>query len=112
MRSRLFLGLGSVVVALAASACAAPEKESRYPARKEGCDVAVFPENPSMPTDNIGPVSSTCSEDTKNEDCLRTLKDEACKLGADVVWGVSDVPSSVLGKKRFAGRAAHTKAAK
>jgi len=114
VRSRLPLALAPVLVALAASGCAAPEKDSRhrYATRKEGCDVTVFPENPSMPTDNIGPVQSTCSEDTKNEDCLRTLKDEACKLGADVVWGVSDVPSNVLGKKRFAGRAAHTKAAK
>lgn len=62
-----------------------------------------------MPTENIGPVSATCGADTKDDDCLRTLKDETCKLGGDVVWGVEDAPSMSLGKKKLSGRAAHTK---
>ncbi len=60
-------------------------------------------------SDNIGPVTATCAEDIKDDDCLRTLKDQACKLGGDIVWGVDDVPSRALGKKKVAGRAAHTK---
>lgn len=91
---------------------AAPDKDARFPARKEGCDVAVFPESPSMPTDNIGPVTAICGADVSNDDCLRTLKDETCKLGGDVVWGVADTPSLSLGKKKLAGRAAHTKTGK
>ena len=111
MASALSVALAFVVVALASTGCPAPPKEGKYPARKEGCDVKVFPENPTAQTDNIGPVTATCSESTTNDDCLRTLKDETCKLGGDIVWGVSDIPENVLGKKRFTGRAAHTKVA-
>ncbi len=115
MRTPLFAVAGFVFASstvLLASGCPAPEKDSRFPAQPEGCDVKVFPESPPMPTDNIGPVMATCGADISNDDCLRTLKDQACKLGGDVVWGVSDVPSMSLGKKKLAGRAAHTKTGK
>lgn len=69
----------------------------------------VFQETPTVQTDNIGPVSASCDQIVSNEDCLRTLKDEACKLGANVVWGVEPNPTMQLGKKKFFGRAAHTK---
>ena len=72
----------------------------------------LFPEAPPMPTDNIGPVTAWCGEDINNDACMRTLKDQACKLGGDVVWGVSDLPSVSVGKKKLAGRAAHTKTGK
>jgi len=62
-----------------------------------------------MPTDNIGSVTAICGEDIGDEACFRTLKDETCKLGGDVVWGVAEKPSVSLGKKKLAGRAAHTK---
>ena len=65
---------------------------------------------PGVMSDNIGPVTATCSTDVSDEDCLRTLKDQVCKLGGDLAWGVSPTPESVNGKKRFAGRAAHTQA--
>jgi hypothetical protein len=69
----------------------------------------VFPETPSYPTDNIGPVSASCEESVSDADCGRTLKDQACKLGADTVWGVSETPTKHLGRKKFYGRAAHQK---
>jgi hypothetical protein len=100
------------LVVLTVAGCGSPEKDARFPARPEGCDVQVFPEAPTMPTDNIGPVGATCGQDISNDDCLRTLKDQACKLGGDVVWGVADVPSQSQGKKKLAGRAAHTKTGK
>ena len=92
--------------------CGAPQPEGRYPARPEGCEVKVYPEAPVAAIDNIGPVMATCGQDVSNDDCLRTLKDQACKLGGDVVWGVDDVPAMSLGKKKLAGRAAHTKQAR
>jgi hypothetical protein len=73
--------------------------------------VQVFNDVPPMQTANIGPVSATCDERISNDECMRTLKDQACKLGADVVWGVTDNPTPQNGKKRLFGRAAHTKAA-
>lgn len=93
-------------------ACASPPaKETQYPPREPGCDVKIFVEIPPMPTDNIGPVMATCDEGISDADCMRTLKDQACKLGADLVWGVDDVKSKVPGQKKLAGRAAHTKSA-
>lgn len=112
MRSTFALTSFGVLGLFFVSACGAPDKPGKYPARPEGCDVQVFPESPSVPTENIGPVNAICGDDISNDDCLRTLKDATCKLGGDVVWGVSDVPSKSLGKKRLNGRAAHTQTAK
>jgi hypothetical protein len=100
---------GALGIMPSALSCASPAPEGKYPPRPEGCAVQMFRDAPSVVSDNIGPVSATCGPDISDEDCLRTLKDQACKLGADIVWGASDTPTMVLGKKQFAGRAAHTK---
>jgi hypothetical protein len=92
-----------------ASCASKQEQPSKYPPQKEGCEVQVFQETPTAQTDNIGPVSSTCDESVPDQDCLRTLQDEVCKLGGNVVWGVEPNPTKQLGKKKFFGRAAHTK---
>ena len=107
MTSRAFVGC---LIALCAVGCPSPAKETKYPPRPEGCDVKLFTDIPPMQTDNIGPVSATCDESVTDAACLRTLEDEACKLGADVIWGVADMPSKMAGKKKVFGRSAHTKA--
>ncbi len=83
---------------------------SKYPPLPEGCNVQVFKDAPRVESDNIGTVSAVCDEGAADEDCLRTLKDEVCKLGGDVAWGVPDKPTVADGKKRFSARAAHSKA--
>jgi len=85
------------------------QQESKYPPREPGCEIVIFPESPSYQTENIGPVQARCDEDISDEDCLRTLKDQACKLGADTIWGVNERPTIENGKKTFSGRAAHQK---
>ncbi len=103
----------TAVVALlscCALACASePKTPSKYPARQPGCEVQIFPEQPSYQTDNIGPVQASCDESISDAECLRELKDQACKLGADTIWGVNDTPTMTANKKRFSGRAAHQK---
>jgi hypothetical protein len=95
---------------LTLAACGGPKApDPRYPARPEGCDVKIFHDSPSMPTDNIGPVMANCSLDVSDADCVRQLQDEACKLGGDVMWGVPDKPTRDEGKNLWFGRAAHTK---
>jgi hypothetical protein len=70
--------------------------------------VQVFHEAPTGPTTNIGPVHASCGADVADADCLRTLEDQVCKLGGDLVWGVADKPR-IWGDKNFwEGRAAHT----
>jgi hypothetical protein len=76
--------------------------------RSAGCDVKVFADAPSTPTENIGPVSATCAQETSDADCMRTLKDQVCELGGDVVWGVAP-PVAAGNKKVLSGRASHSR---
>ncbi|HEX4515854.1 MAG TPA: hypothetical protein VH054_20035 [Polyangiaceae bacterium] len=91
-------------------ACGGGGGNSKYPSRSSGCDVQVFQQAPTSKTENIGPVSASCDDQaaTSKDDCLRELKDQACKLGADVVWGVEAEPEHVDGRWKYHGRAAHT----
>lgn len=99
-----------VLVSLVAlAACGGQERPSRYPARPPGCAVTLYHGVPHGKTVNIGPVSASCDEDVSDADCIRTLEDQVCKIGGDVVWGVDDTPKMDLGHKKFSGRAAHTR---
>ncbi len=103
-------GAGAVAVAFFACGGAVPStSDARFPARPEGCTVRVFHDAPSVPTDNIGPVNARCAFDVSDADCLRTLEDQACKLGGDVVWGVPDKPQTFGDKNEWSARAAHTR---
>jgi len=83
---------------------------SKYPAKPPGCEVAVIRDGaPPFPTENIGPVSSMCSDQISKEDCLRELQDQVCKLGGDVVWQVPDKPKEANDKIYWSGRAAKRK---
>jgi hypothetical protein len=100
------------LAALGLASCggAAPStSDARYTARPEGCTVRVFHDAPSVPTENIGPVNARCGYDVSDVDCLRTLEDQVCKLGGDVVWGVPSKPSTFGDKNVWSARAAHTK---
>jgi len=90
------------------AACGGGAGDARFPGRPDGCEVKVYPQTPETKVENIGPVSAHCGEDVAESDCLRTLKDQVCKLGGDVVWGVGD-PEHRDGKAHYYGRAAHTK---
>jgi hypothetical protein len=109
-RTRYLACLGGLALVVACGS--PPPSNAKYPPRPEGCDVRIYPDIPPGQTDNIGPVQASCDESISNTDCLRTLRDQACKLGADVIWGVDDVPKLELGKKKFSGRAAHTRVPK
>ncbi len=105
--------IGRAVFALAAAvsvvACGGGERESRYPKRAEGCDVALYRDTPPGRTVNIGPVHAACDESVAEGDCVRTLKDAVCHLGGDVVWGVDGPTLKPDGKNHWEGRAAHTR---
>lgn len=90
---------------------ASTSADARYPPRPEGCDVRMFHDVPTIPTDNIGPVRARCAPDVPEADCVRTLQDEVCKLGGDVAWGVPEKPEVEGGKNVWSARAAHTKTA-
>jgi hypothetical protein len=105
------IGRVAIVVAAAVGvvACGGGPSDARYPKRADGCDVALYRDIPTVPSDNIGSVHAACDESVTPDDCVRTLKDQVCRLGGDVVWGV-DEPEHKDGKVHYNGRAAHTKA--
>jgi hypothetical protein len=84
--------------------------DPRYPTRPEGCDVEVFADEAPMPVDTIGhtPVRVSCSFGRSNQECLRMLEDEACKLGGDVLTGVPPQPVPMGDVRKLWGRVAHT----
>jgi hypothetical protein len=78
--------------------------------RPAGCQVEVYRDAPTVPTTNIGPVRASCDATlVKEDDCMRELLDQVCKLGGDAVWQVSDKPTLQDGKQIFTGRAAKKK---
>jgi len=99
-----------IVLVVCLVACGGGGGNSKYPSRAAGGDVQVFQQAPTMKTENIGPVSASCDDQsaTSKDDCLRELKDQVCKLGGDTVWGVEPEPAHEDGKWKFHGRAVHT----
>lgn len=104
------IAIAAAVAVAGLVACGGATPTSKLPARAEGCDVQSFRDAPRTQTENIGTVSAVCDESISDDDCLRQLKDEVCKVGGDVVWGVPDKPTLAGGKKRLSARAAHTAA--
>ena len=82
-------------LALALLACAAPHPNpTRGIPRAAGCDVAVVREGvPEHPTRLQGQIVARCTNGMADEaHCLRQLQDEACRLGAVVIWDVRSQP--------------------
>lgn len=94
---------------LLTAACHHAPNRPALPEKPTGCAVELTYGSPTHDTQNLGMVSATCGEDVSETACLRELQDEVCKLGGDVVWGVSEKPERVGDKNKFSGRAAVTK---
>ena len=90
-------------------ACGGAAVDPRYPPLPEGCPVQIFQNVPPTATDNIGTVRARCATDVSRDDCTRELKDQACRLGGNVVWGVDFAPRVIDEKNEWSGRAAHTR---
>lgn len=102
----------NALTAVTLSAHAAHSRRAAPATRERGCPVQVFTGSPPMTTENIGPVTALCPEDDAREACERELEDQACLLGADVVWQVEGPTREATSngmRLRMRGRAAHTK---
>jgi hypothetical protein len=60
--------------------------------------------------DDIGRVDAICSKHIPANECVDELKNQACKLGGDIVYDVPDEPEKPSPDKvRYTGRVAHSK---
>lgn len=81
------LGRGLVLVAISCALACSSEPPSKYPPRERGCNVEVFPDEPSYATEDIGAVRTMCDRLLSEAECVRKLQDRACRLGADTLSG-------------------------
>jgi hypothetical protein len=107
------LGASAALVALSLAACAGRAKtDPRYPPRPDGCDVKMFHGKvEGVLYDDIGHVDAICSIDMAGNPCVVELKNQACKLGGDLLYDVpyeAEKPSP--DKLRLTGRVAHSRA--
>jgi hypothetical protein len=89
--------------------CGGAAVDAKHPPLPAGCPVQIFENVPPMATENIGTARARCAADVSRDDCIRELKDQACKLGANVIWGADFAPRVIDEKNEWSGRAAHTK---
>lgn len=84
------------------------EKHSRFPEQPAGCAVTEYQDSPIVPVHVIGRVRASCGRSASADDCKRTLKDEVCKLGGNVVYEVKSAEGED-DRTILTARAAHTK---
>jgi hypothetical protein len=99
---------GNALTATHLTAHAGHTRRATKGPRERGCAIQTFDQAPPMHTENIGPVAATCDQDDTRDVCLRELEDQACLLGADVMWQIEG-PVVQGNKQRMTGRAAHTR---
>jgi hypothetical protein len=91
---------------------AAHSRRATQGPRERGCALQIYTTSLPVPAENIGPVNALCNEDDSREVCTRELADQACLLGADLLWQVDGpTPESTPNgpRLRMDGRAAHTR---
>jgi hypothetical protein len=108
------LAFAIALMALLVSCGGKAPLDSRYPPLSKGCDVKLFHTRvEGMKFDDIGRVDAICTTDIAYDDCLVELKNQACKLGGDIVYDVPEEPNHPSPDKvRFTGHVAHSRAAK
>jgi hypothetical protein len=82
-------------VALCITACVSSEvsrvSEAKYASRPKGCPVKVFPATtPEYNWDDIASVKARCHFTQGRDACIAELRDQACSLGGDTVYGFTD----------------------
>jgi|GEM_PF-2007832 len=87
--------------------------DARFPPRPPGCAVRLFRGKVAgIAYDDVGRIDAICGTDIGETACLDELRNQACKLGGDLVYDVPDEPQKPSPDKvRFTGRVAHTRVA-
>ena len=113
---------GVVLLALLALACARARRPDEtagtsrpattYPRRPPGCKVALY--HTAAPGvrawDDLGVAEIGCHIDVGQPQCLQRLREEACRLGGDILYNVPERPLRPRDQVMvFRGQVAHTR---
>ena len=110
-RSRLGSWLW-LAVALSVTCASTNPNAAKYPPRQKGCHVRVFysPVPEVKEWDDLGMASVDCYLDVGAVQCLARLRQEACRMGGDLLY---DVPKKALRPTEqgmsYRGHVAHTR---
>jgi hypothetical protein len=101
-----------LAVALSVTCASSNPNAAKYPPRRKGCNVRVFysPVPEVKEWDDLGMASVDCYLDIGAVQCLARLRQEACRMGGDLLY---DVPKKALRPTdqgmSYRGHVAHTK---
>jgi hypothetical protein len=114
-RSGLLAALAAGALGLAAATCATSQNPNaaKYPPRGRGCAVQVFHSAaPGVTTwDDLGIAHVDCPLDEGRVQCLERLREEACRMGGDILYDVPKKPMRPTEQGMvYAGHVAHTRA--
>jgi hypothetical protein len=87
--------LGALVFLLAGVVSCGPQLTvlgPRRPAHRPGCAVQIVLGTPAAPFVDLASTRTKCLE-TARADCLDELRDQACAVGGDTVYGLSEASS-------------------
>ena len=114
-RTRSWIARSCLLLAVALSATCASSNNpnaAKYPPRGKGCHVRVFytPVPDVKEWDDLGMASVDCYLDIGAVQCLARLRQEACRMGGDLIY---DVPKKALRPTdqgmSYRGHVAHTR---
>ena len=108
--------LSFLVVSVAAGATCATQSSNpnagKYPRRPLGCKVRVYhtPAPDVKEWDDLGMARVDCYLDVGAVQCLHRLREEACRMGGDLLYDVPKKPLRPTDQGMvFLGHVAHTK---
>jgi hypothetical protein len=97
MRTRASALLAPLLLPLLSLACISSEVRltaRRQPPRSDGCEVVVYPSSkPPFPYEDLADDRAGCV--LSRNHCIERLRDDACLVGADTVYGFSEVKHSM-----------------
>ncbi|HVY39280.1 MAG TPA: hypothetical protein VHM31_15155 [Polyangia bacterium] len=107
--------LGGVALAAVALTCATTRNPNaaKYPPRGRGCSVRIFngPAPDVKEWDDLGIARVDCPLDLGRLQCRQRLREEACRMGGDLLYDVPKKPARPSEQGMvYMGHVAHTKA--
>ena len=102
----------SLAIPVGCATSAPNPNAAKYPRRGGNCKIRVFhtPAPDVKEWDDLGMARVECQLDVGGVQCLRRLREEACRMGGDLLYDVPKKPMRPTEQgMAYAGHVAHTK---